>query len=177
MSLVPPPPQPPHGPRRPKSVASGTPYLGSISGRALATAQGRWILIGASESLAKQGSPASGHRLTFFLEMFFFGGPSWTFFFGFRGGLFGPLAAAWARVRIPRPCASNLAGRGPRWPSRSAPSILKKRLYYFWGALGGPEEPSGRGKSSDWAPSPHRAGAAQIHCIYTVDPGRLALKP
>ena len=167
----------PQGSRRAKSVASCRPGSPSISLRALATAQGRWILIGASESLAKQGSPASGHRLTFFLEMFFFGGPSWTFFFDFSWVLFGPLAAPWARVRIHRPCASNLAGRGPPWPSRSAPSILKKRLYYFWGALGGPEEPSGSRKNSDWAPLPHRAGAAQIHCIYTVDPGRLALKP
>ena len=152
-------------------------YLPSIGVRALATAQGQWILIGASESLAKQGSPASGHRLFFFWKCFFSEGHLGGFFSDFSWGLFGPLASPWARVRIPRPCASNLAGRGPRWPSRSAPSILKKRLYYFWGALGGPEEPSGRGKSSDWAPLPHRAGAAQIRCIYTVDPGRLGLKP
>ena len=175
--MVPPPPKvPPQGPRRPKSVASGPPHLRSISGRALATAQGRWILIGASGSLAKHRSPASGHRLTCFLEMFF-RRAILDIFPDFSRGLWGPLAAPWARVRIHRPCASNLAGRGPRWPSRSAPSILKKSLYYFWGALGGPEEPSGRRKSSDRAPLPHRAGAAQIHCIYTVDPSRLALKP
>ena len=52
----------------------------------------------------------------------FFGGNVFSeaylggFFFDFSWGLFGPLAAPWARVRIPRPCASNLAGRGPSWP-------------------------------------------------------------
>ena len=80
-----PPPQPPHGPRRPKSVGSWRAHLPPIGVRALATAQGRWILNGASGSLAKHRSPASGLRLTFFGEMFF-RRATWDIFFGTWGG-------------------------------------------------------------------------------------------
>ena len=58
----------------------------------------------------KTGVASIRPSANFFFGNVFFGGPSWTFFSDFSWGSFGPLAAAWARVRIHRPCASNLAG-------------------------------------------------------------------
>ena len=118
-------------------MASWRGNLPSIGVRALATAQGRWILIGASESLAKQGSPTSGHRLIFCWEMFFCGGPSWTFFWRPQWGSF--WASCGSLVASQNPSAlcikSGWAGASVAFKIRS--EYLKKEALLLLGGPGG----------------------------------------
>ena len=112
--------------------------LRSIGGRALATAQGRWILIGASESLAKQGSPASGHRRTFFLEMVFFGGPSWTFFSRLQLGVFWASCGSLGASQNPSALCIKSGWAGASVALKIRSEYLKKEALLLLGGPGGP---------------------------------------
>ena len=119
-------------------MASWRLNLRYISPRALATAQGRWILIGASESLAKQGSPASGHRLTFFLEMFFFGGPSWTFFSGLQLRAFWASGGSLGASQNPSALCIKSGWAGASVALKIRSEYLKKEALLLLGGPGGP---------------------------------------
>ena len=148
-------------------MPSWTPHLGSISPRALATAQGRWILIGASESLAKQGSPASGHRLIFFLEMFFFGGPSWTFFFGLQSGSFWASCGCLGASQNPSALCIKSGWAGASVALKIRSEYLKKEALLLLGGPGGPRgalrKPKKFRLGSLAAWSGRRTGSLHIH--------------
>ena len=119
-------------------MRSGRPDLRQISVRALATAQGRWILIGASGSLAKHRSPASGHRLTFFLEMFFFGGPSWRFFFRLQLGAFWASCGSLGASQNPSALCIKSGWAGASVALKIRSEYLKKEALLLLGGPGGP---------------------------------------
>ena len=118
-------------------MVRGPPDLPSISGRALATAQGRWILIGASESLAKQGSPASGHRLFFFGKVFF-GGPSWRFFFRLQLGSFWASCGSLGASQNPSALCIKSGWAGALVALKIRSEYLKKEALLLLGGPGGP---------------------------------------
>ena len=100
MFPLPPPKSSPQGPRRAKSVRSCRGGSPSISGRVMATAQGRWILIGVSGSPVNMQRSASCLRwifrfcifAIFVFPLYYFLGGCWV--------SFGPSSASERRVTI-----------------------------------------------------------------------------
>ena len=90
----------PQGSRRAKSVGRCRPGSPSISVRALATAQGRWILIGASESPVNMQRSASCLRWIFRFCIFAFFVFPLYYFLGGSSGSCGRSSASDGRVTI-----------------------------------------------------------------------------
>ena len=90
----------PQGSRRPKLVRRRPPDLVSISGRAMATAYARWILIGASESPLKMQRFYSAIDLDFRFCIFAMFVLPLCYFLGGSSGSCGPSTPSDGRVTI-----------------------------------------------------------------------------
>ena len=144
----------PQGPRRRKSLGQPPPDLGSIGVRVMAPCDLRWILSTQSRSLLNM------QRFEPSIDMDFANG-------FFKKGC--QLNNIFFKTFLPSAMRPRDTVEMQRFELVAILVATSDLLKLFWGPLRAPQEPSGRGKRSVFAPSLCARVAKQNVCIFTMD--------
>ena len=116
-------------------------------------------------------------RMTIFFGMFFFGGPSWRFFFRLQLGSFWASCGSLGASQNPSALCIKSGWAGASVALKIRSEYLVKEPLLLLGGPGGPTGALRKPKKFRLGSLAASSGRRTDPLIYTVHPGRLALKP